>query len=65
MHFNSTPIVPSEDTTGQSPTSDFSIAPLGFLTETLLATEEHWQALPGVVPIFLREALDALLKVQP
>jgi hypothetical protein len=45
--------------------SRFIISPIGFLTETLLATEEYWEALPGLTPPLLREALAELLAVAP
>jgi hypothetical protein len=43
--------------------SFFGTCPLGFLTETLLATEEYWEQLPGLAPLLLREGLAALMEV--
>jgi hypothetical protein len=45
--------------------SDFSTEPLSFLVETILATQEYWETLPGLSPLFLREALDDLLEATP
>jgi hypothetical protein len=65
MLFNSTP----NDASGAEwvviPDSDFSTAPLAYLAECLLATEEYWGILPGVAPLFLREALSELLEATP
>jgi hypothetical protein len=41
----------------------FNDDPLGYLVETILATEEDWGQLPGLAPLFLREALGALEEV--
>jgi hypothetical protein len=41
----------------------FGTCPLGFLTETLLATEEYWEKLPDPTPLLFREALAVLLEV--
>jgi hypothetical protein len=56
-------IIPYSDIVQKDNESDFARDPLAFLTETLLATEEHWTSLPGVTPLFLREALEGLLEV--
>jgi hypothetical protein len=59
---NSSPILapfvyPSEEIGSQ-----FNNDPLGYLAETLLATEEDWGQLPGLISLFLREVLGELLK---
>jgi hypothetical protein len=54
--------LPEQQAETEFPNSNFSISPLGSLTETLLATEEHSVALPGLAPLFLREALAELLE---
>ena len=35
--------------------------PIAYLTEVILATSGDWECLPGLAPLFLREALEALL----
>jgi hypothetical protein len=55
---------PSESEGENWAVSPISIAPLAYLTEVLLATEEHWETLPGLTPLFLREALKELLEAE-
>jgi hypothetical protein len=43
--------------------SQFNDDRLGFLVETILATEEDWEQLPGLAPLLLREVLAELLEV--
>jgi hypothetical protein len=45
--------------------SQISIHPLAYLAETLLATSGDWESLPGLTPLFLREALRELLEAAP
>jgi hypothetical protein len=65
VQFHSTPNNASEAEWVEFPSSNFSIAPLAFLFETLLAAEEHWEPFPSLVPLFLREALAELLEATP
>jgi hypothetical protein len=60
--YNSIIPFPEGNSISGNTASDFSTAPLAFLTETLLATQEHWEFMPGLVPLFLREALEALME---
>jgi hypothetical protein len=54
----------SDQTGSPSPCGEtFNDDPLGYLAETLLATEEAWGQLPGLIPLFLREVLEKLLEV--
>jgi hypothetical protein len=62
VQFHSTPDNASEAECAEFLSSNFSVAPLGFLVEILLATEEYWETLPGLTPLFLREALAELLE---
>jgi hypothetical protein len=62
MHIHSTPNEDSGAEWAKFSVSDFSIAPLSFLAETLLATDEYWETLPDPIPLFLREALAELLE---
>ena len=35
--------------------------PIAYLTEVILATSGDWECLPGLAPLFLREAMEDLL----
>ena len=63
MERHSTRVDGTQDThAGQSDPDQSSVITLGYLAETLLASQELWADLPGAGPLFGAEFLDAVLQ---